>query len=254
MLEIVQIPVLNDNYLYLLHDADTDSTAIVDPAVDEPVINELEKRGWMLTHIINTHHHWDHTGANLALKEKYGLQIIGPKAEAERIPGLDHAVGEGDIINIGNSCAEVFDTPGHTNGHIVYYFAKAKALFAGDTIFAMGCGRLFEGTPKQMWDSLQKVMALPDETKIYCAHEYTMANAKFALSVEPENRDLIKRVHEVEHKRAANLPTIPTSIDIEKKTNPFLRPMSAHLQTTIGMTGSDIVDVFAETRRLKDSF
>ncbi len=254
MLEIVQIPVLNDNYLYLLHDAGTGDTVIVDPAVDEPVIEELEKRGWKLTHIINTHHHWDHTGANMALKEKYGLQIIGPKAEAERIPGIDQSVGDGDTIKIGNSIATVFDTPGHTSGHIVYYFNEAHALFAGDTIFAMGCGRLFEGTPADMWTSLQKIMALPDTTKIYCAHEYTMANAKFALSVEPENRELIKRVHEVEHKRAANLPTIPTSIGIEKETNPFLRPMSAHLQDTIGMTGRDIVDIFAETRRLKDNF
>ncbi|UTW55960.1 hydroxyacylglutathione hydrolase [Kordiimonas sp. SCSIO 12610] len=254
MLEIVQIPVLNDNYLYLLHDQNTGDTAIVDPAVDEPVFAELEKRGWSLTHIINTHHHWDHTGANLALKEKYGLKIIGPKAEAERIPGIDLAVGDGDTINIGNSIAAVFDTPGHTSGHIVYHFEHDKALFAGDTIFAMGCGRLFEGTAAQMWDSLSKIMALPDDTRIFCAHEYTMANAKFALSVEPENRDLIKRVHEVEHKRAAGLPTIPTCIEIEKKTNPFLRPMSEHLQETIGMAGRDIVDIFAETRRLKDNF
>jgi hydroxyacylglutathione hydrolase len=254
MLEIVQIPVLNDNYLYLLHDQDTGDTAIVDPAVDEPVVTELEKRDWTLTHIINTHHHWDHTGANLALKEKFGLQIIGPKAEAERIPGIDRAVGTGDTIKIGNSAATVFDTPGHTSGHIIYYFEEAHALFAGDTIFAMGCGRLFEGTAAQMWNSLSKIMVLPDDTRIFCAHEYTMANAQFALSVEPQNSDLIKRVHEVEHKRAAGLPTIPTSIGIEKATNPFLRPMSSHLQDTIGMAGRDIVDIFAETRRLKDNF
>jgi hydroxyacylglutathione hydrolase len=254
MLEIVQIPVLNDNYLYLLHDKEAKQTAIVDPAVDEPVIQELENRGWTLTHIINTHHHWDHTGANLALKEKYDLQIIGPKAEAERIPGIDHMVGDGDTITIGNSIANVFDTPGHTSGHIVYYFKDDHALFAGDTIFAMGCGRLFEGTPKQMWDSLSKITALPDSTQIYCAHEYTLANTKFALSVEPENQALINRVQEVEAMRAMNKPTIPTSIGIEKATNPFLRPASEHLQATIGMAGRDIVDVFAETRRLKDNF
>ena len=254
MLEIIQIPVLSDNYLYLVHEPKSGNTAIVDPAVDEPVISELEARGWDLTHIINTHHHWDHTGANLALKEKYGLTIVGPKAEAARIPGIDIELGDGDRFEFGEESAAVFDTPGHTSGHIVYHFESAHALFAGDTLFAMGCGRLFEGTPDQMWTSLQKIMALPNDTKIYCAHEYTLANAKFALSVEPENPDLIKRVHEVEHKRAAGLPTIPTNIEIEKKTNPFLRPMSEHLQATIGMTGQGLVDIFAETRRRKDNF
>lgn len=255
MLEIVQIPVLNDNYVYLIHEPQSGDTAVVDPAVEDEVVAELEKRGWTLTHILNTHHHWDHTGANLALKERYyGLKIIGPAAERERIPGLDVAVAEGDQAHLGDVAADVYDVPGHTAGHIAYHFADDAALFCGDTLFAMGCGRLFEGTPDQMWQSLSKFLRLPDDTRVYCAHEYTMANGKFALTVEPGNADLKARMAEVEKLRAAGTPTIPTTIGLEKATNPFLRPMSDNIQETVDMIGAPLPKVFAEVRTRKDNF
>lgn len=253
-LEIVQIPVLQDNYLYLIHDPASGDTAIVDPAVEDPVVTELDKRGWKLTHILNTHHHWDHTGANLALKERYGLTIVGPKADKDRIPGIDVCVDDGDTVSLGDHSGDVYFVPGHTSGHIAYHFADALALFCGDTIFSMGCGRLFEGTPAQMWTSMQKLMALPDETRIFCAHEYTTANGNFALSVEPKNAALITRMDEVTKLRAADKPTVPTTLGLEKETNPFLRPMSDEIQATIGLTGAPLTDVFAEVRRRKDSF
>ncbi len=255
MLEIVQIPVLNDNYVYLIHEPQSGDTAVVDPAVEDEVVAELEKRGWTLTHILNTHHHWDHTGANLALKERnFGLKIIGPAAERERIPGLDVAVGEGDQAYLGDVAADVYDVPGHTAGHIAYHFADDAALFCGDTLFAMGCGRLFEGTPDQMWQSLSKFLRLPDNTRVYCAHEYTMANGKFALTVEPGNADLTARMAEVEQLRAAGTPTVPTTIGLEKATNPFLRPMSENIQETVGLIGAPLPKVFAEVRARKDNF
>ncbi|MFC4348992.1 hydroxyacylglutathione hydrolase [Kordiimonas lipolytica] len=254
MLEIVQIPVLSDNYVYLIHEPRSGDTAVVDPAVEDEVVAELEKRGWTLTHILNTHHHWDHTGANLALKERFGVTIVGPAAERERIPGLDIAVGDGDQAYLGDVAADVYDVPGHTAGHIAYHFAGDAALFCGDTLFAMGCGRLFEGTADQMWQSLSKFLKLPDETKVYCAHEYTMANGNFALTVEPGNAYLQARMAEVEKLRAAGTPTIPTTIGLEKATNPFLRPMSDNIQETVGMIGAPLPKVFAEVRARKDNF
>jgi len=254
MLEIVQIPVLSDNYVYLIHEPKSGDTAVVDPAVEDEVVAELEKRGWTLTHILNTHHHWDHTGANLALKERFDVTIVGPAAERDRIPGLDIAVGDGDQAYLGDVAADVYDVPGHTAGHIAYHFAGDGALFCGDTLFAMGCGRLFEGTADQMWQSLSKFLRLPDETKVYCAHEYTMTNGKFALTVEPGNADLQARMAEVEKLRAAGTPTIPTTIGLEKATNPFLRPMSDNIQETVGMIGAPLPKVFAEVRARKDNF
>lgn len=254
MLEIVQIPVLQDNYLYLIHEKNSGETAIIDPAVEDEIVVELEKRGWNLTHIINTHHHWDHTGANLALKEKYGAKVIGPAADQDRIPGIDIAVGEGDEIFLGNCSANVFFVPGHTKGHIAYYFETAQALFSGDTIFSMGCGRLFEGTPDQMWRSISKLMSLPDDTLIYGAHEYTTANGEFALTLEPSNKDLVTRMTEVRALRSNNTPTVPTTMSLEKKTNPFMRPMSDEIQETLGMLGAPWPAVFAEIRSRKDNF
>ncbi len=253
-LEIAQIPVLQDNYLFLIHDPVSGETGIVDPALEDETVNALGARGWQPTYIFNTHHHWDHVGANLALKERYELQIIGPAADRDRIPGIDIAVGEGDRIHLGDHAAEVLFVPGHTSGHIAYHFADDQALFCGDTLFAMGCGRLFEGTPDEMWSSLSKLMLLPDETAVYCAHEYTMANGRFALTVDPENNDLIARMNDVERLRADGVPTVPTSIGLEKTTNPFMRPMSEHIQETIGMVGAPIPKVFAEVRKRKDNF
>lgn len=253
-LEIKQIPVLNDNYVYLAHCSETGDTAIVDPAVVGPVLDALDQTGWSLTHILNTHHHADHTGGNLELKSVTGCTIVGPRADRDRIPGIDIEVGEGDTYNLGNASAHVFDVPGHTRGHIAYWFEDSDALFCGDTLFVMGCGRLFEGTPGQMVNSLAKFDSLPDQTKVYCAHEYTQTNGRFALTVEPQNQALIDLMAEVDEKRARNIPTVPSTLGQERATNPFLRPTSNDLQETVGMLGADPVDVFAEVRRRKDSF
>lgn len=253
-LKIHRIPARTDNYLWLVHEPDTDTVAIVDPADAEPVIAKCEELGLTLTHILNTHHHGDHTGGNLALKEKYDCVVIGPAADRDRIPGIDIAVGEDDTVALGTETARVYDVPGHTRGHIAYWFANSDALFCGDTLFAMGCGRLFEGTPGQMWDSLSKFDDLPDETRVYCAHEYTQANARFALTVNPGNKALKKRAAEVDALRAEGTPTVPSTLGAERATNPFLRPDDPDLQTAVGKAGEDLVAVFAETRSRKDNF
>ncbi len=253
-LEIHQVAVLNDNYVYLAHDASSGATAIVDPAVVGPVLDAAAQKGWTITHVLNTHHHGDHTGGNLEIKEHTGCTIIGPRADSDRIPGIDVQLGDGDSFKMGNAMAKVFDVPGHTRGHIAFWFEDSDALFCGDTLFALGCGRLFEGTPQQMWSSLSKLKDLPAETRVFCAHEYTQSNARFALSVEPDNAALVARAAEIDEKRSQGLPTVPSTMQMERDTNPFLRPDSADLQRTIGLMDSDIVSVFAETRRLKDNF
>jgi hydroxyacylglutathione hydrolase len=253
-LEIHMFPCLADNYGYLLHDADSGATAAVDTPDAAEILAQLDTKGWRLTHIFNTHHHADHAGGNLELKARTGCRIVGPRADAARIPGIDIAVGEGDVVELGRHRATVFDTPGHTRGHIVYYFADAHAAFVGDTLFALGCGRLFEGTPAQMWSSLQKILGWPDDTRLYCAHEYTQSNARFALTVEPGNELLKQRAAAVASRRAANKPTVPSTLAEERATNPFLRPTSPDLQRTIGLAGASAVDVFAKTRALKDAF
>lgn len=253
-LEIHQIPVLHDNYLYLIKDISSGNVAIVDPAVSEPVLKKLEELGWTLTHILNTHHHMDHTGANLELKEKTGCLIVGSKNDASRIPGIDVLLSEGDVYEFGASKAQIFDVSGHTLGHIAYWFEQSDALFCGDALFALGCGRLFEGTPQQMWQSLSKLIKLPDETRVFCAHEYTEANANFALSVEPQNTDLQTRFEEILKLRGAGIPTVPSTLGDEKSTNPFLRPDSTYIQETLNMRGANLVDIFAEIRSRKDTF
>ncbi|NOX84178.1 MAG: hydroxyacylglutathione hydrolase [Alphaproteobacteria bacterium] len=253
-IEIRQFACLADNYGYLIRDSETGDVAAIDTPDVAAINSELDAARWRLTHILNTHHHWDHAGGNLALKDKWGCKIIGPKAEAAQIPGLDVAVGDGDVVMLGASSATVYDTPGHTSGHIIFHFAEDGAAFVGDTIFAMGCGRLFEGTAEQMWASLSKIAVLPAQTKLYCAHEYTQANAAFALSVDPANAQLQSRAREVDRLRAAGTPTIPTDVAIELQTNPFLRAAEPGLQAALGMSGASAVEVFAETRRRKDSF
>lgn len=254
MLKIIQIPVLTDNYIYLLHDTASGSTAVVDPALSQPVLDELKHQGWRLDWILNTHHHSDHVGGNLELKAKTGCQVIAANSDKDRIPRFDKGVDDGDVIKIGQYVAKVLATPGHTSGHIVYYFADAEALFCGDTLFSMGCGRLFEGSAEQMWQSLQKLKALPGDTRIYCAHEYTQANGRFALTVEPENQALQQRMIEVNQLRIENRSTVPSILQQELDTNPFLREDSLALQRQINREGGTPVSVFTEIRHLKDHF
>lgn len=254
MLEVFQFPCLSDNYGYLIHDPANNLTAAIDTPEVAPINQALEAKGWELTHILNTHHHFDHAGGNLELKQQWGCTIVGAKNDAARIPGIDIELSDGDTFQFGDYTATIFDVSGHTLGHIAFYFPSEEVLFSGDALFALGCGRLFEGSPAQMWDSLQKLKALPDSTTVYCAHEYTAANAAFALSAEPDNKDLQARCAEIKALRAANKPTVPSNLGVEKATNPFLRPDSPHLQKVVGLDGDDLVAVFAETRKRKDNF
>ena len=253
-LQVHQFPCLNDNYGYLVHDPQTGVTATIDTPEVAPINAALEEMHWKLTHILNTHHHFDHAGGNEALKEQWGCTVVGAANDAARIPGIDVEVSDGEVFEFGSATATVLEVPGHTSGHIAFYFGDSGIAFVGDTLFALGCGRLFEGSPTQMWSSLQKLMALPDETTVYCAHEYTQANAAFAVTVEPNNADLAERVRQIDELRAQGKPTVPTTIGLERATNPFVRPMSADLQATVGLPGGDLVEVFAETRRRKDNF
>ena len=254
MLEIYQIPCLQDNYGFLVHDPETGATATIDTPEVAPINQALAAKGWRLTHILNTHHHFDHAGGNEELKARWNCQVVGAAIDAERIPGIDVALADGDTLTLGSKQARIIEVPGHTSGHIAYYFAADKVAFVGDTLFALGCGRLFEGTPQQMSESIGKIMALPDETTVYCAHEYTEANAAFAVTVEPANPALQKRVKEIQALRAAGKPTVPTSIGLERATNPFVRSDSAELQAVLNLSGADEVAVFAEIRRRKDHF
>lgn len=253
VLEIHQFPCLSDNYGVLIHDPATGNTASVDAPDAAPVEAALTEKGWNLTHILTTHHHADHTGGNAALKAKFGCEIIGPKPESDRIPGLDHAVGEGDTVSFGGHVATVYETPGHTAGHISYLFRNAGVGFVGDTLFALGCGRLFEGTAQQMWASLGKVMKWPPETKLYCGHEYTLSNATFALTVDPKNAALTARVDEIRRLREAGKPTLPTTLAVELETNPFLRAADTGIRTALGMPDAADWEVFAEIRKRKDN-
>ena len=256
MLEVLQIPALSDNYIYLLHDTESGATAAVDPAEPGPVLAALSERGWRLNLILNTHHHADHVGGNLALKRATGCAVIGSlwdRSQA-RIPGIDRGVGEGELVQLGRSIARVISVPGHTLGHIAFEFQADGLLFSGDTLFGMGCGRLFEGSAEQMWASLQVIRRLPQSTRVYCAHEYTEANGRFALTVDPENSELRARMEQVHHARTAGQPTVPFTLAAELETNPFLRPESPGLRATLGLPDAADVDVFAETRRRKDRF
>lgn len=252
-LEIELVPALSDNYVYLIRDAATGTVAVLDPAEPDPVIAALEARGWKPSIILNTHHHADHIGGNEALIEKYGCKLIGPAAESHRIPNMDETVAEADRISVGDEVGIVFESPGHTKGHIAIFFAGGPALFAGDTLFVLGCGRMFEGTPEEFWASLAKLRDLPDATKLYCGHEYTQSNAKFALSVDPSNAALVAQAAEVDRKRSQGLPTVPSLLGDEKAANPFLRADDPALAAHVGHA-DDAVAAFAEIRRRKDNF
>ncbi len=240
MLEIIRIPVLSDNYVWLVHEPNSKETMVVDPAVAEPVLAEADKRGWKITQIWNTHWHPDHTGGNAAIKEATGCHITGPEAEQARIPTLDTMVKEGDQASLGDVVAEVIDVPAHTAGHIAFHIADEEVVFVGDTLFAMGCGRLFEGTAAQMFDNMEKLSKLPGDTKVYCAHEYTQANGEYALVAEPDNQALKERMDAVLAARAKGEATVPTTIALEAATNPFMRATS--------------VEQLAERRTAKDNF
>ena len=226
MLEIVRVPVLSDNYVWLVHEAHSGETLVVDPAVAAPVLAAAEARGWTITQLWNTHWHPDHVGGNAEIKAATGCVITGPADEAARISTLDVHVRGGDVVQLDELRATVMDVPAHTSGHIAYHFATAQAAFVGDTLFAMGCGRLFEGTAAQMYDNMRKLEALGDETAIYCAHEYTLSNARFAVTVEPDNADLAARLADVIALRDRGEATVPTTIALERATNPFMRAAS----------------------------
>jgi len=252
MLQIHQFPCLSDNYGFLIHDTESGATAVIDTPDADEILRQANAKGWRITDIWNTHWHPDHAGGNAAIKEKTGAKVTGP-AEVERIGASpDRVVDEGDVAMLGNARARVINVGGHTLGHIAYVFDDAKVAFVGDALFSMGCGRLFEGTPQQMWTSLQKIAALPDDATLYCAHEYTQSNARFAVSVDKNNPALQARVAEVERLRAANEPTVPMTLGQEKATNPFLR--APLLKDAIAAPNAQDWEAFAEIRSRKDNF
>ncbi|KAL5703380.1 hydroxyacylglutathione hydrolase [Ranunculus cassubicifolius] len=254
-LQIELVPCLNDNYAYLLHDVNTGTVGIVDPSEALPVINVLNKKNRNLTYILNTHHHYDHTGGNSELKERYGAKVIGSDIDKERIPGIDISLKDGDRWMFAGHEVLVIETPGHTRGHISYYFPGCGAIFTGDTLFSLSCGKLFEGTPEQMLSSLQKLVSLPDDTNVYCGHEYTLSNSKFALSIEPKNKALQSYAAHVAYLRSKNLPTIPTTLKMEKACNPFLRTSSLEIRKSLSIsTDANDAEALGTIRRAKDNF
>jgi hydroxyacylglutathione hydrolase len=239
-LDIVRIAALSDNYIWLVHDPDSGETMVVDPAEADPVLAEAKRRGWAISAIWNTHWHPDHTGGNAAIKQATGAPVIAPAAEAAKIPTADRLVAEGDTVMLGKHVATVLETPAHTAGHITYHFADDAVAFTGDTLFAMGCGRLFEGTAAQMYANMRRLADLPPETSVYCAHEYTLSNARYAQVAEPDNDAIADRLREVEKMRERGEATVPTTIALERATNPFMRAQS--------------IEQFAERRASKDVF
>ena len=250
--EIRLFTCLTDNFGYLIHDSATKATASIDAPEAGPIIKALEREGWNLTDILVTHHHGDHVGGVAELKQKYGCRVVAPHDNTTKIANVDLRVGHGDVIKVGGLLARVLETPGHTLDHISYVFDGEKALFAADTLFSIGCGRVFEGTYPMMWDSLLKLRALPDDFKLHCGHEYTASNIKFALTVEPDNEALKVRAEEVTRLRAANKPTIPVLLGDEKKANVFLRADEPVVAQKLHMKGASAVDVFRELRERKN--
>lgn len=251
---IEQFPCRSDNFGVLIHDPRSGLTASIDAPEEAPIRAKLAEKKWHLAQIFTTHHHADHVEGNLPLKADFDCVVTGPAGEAAAIPGIDETVSEGDKIEFGDFSIEVIETSGHTLGHVSYWIPSQKVAFVADTLFAMGCGRVIEGTPAMMWNSLEKLLALPDDTTVYCGHEYTLANARFALTIEPGNPDLVARAKAVEKLRAAGKPTLPTTIALEKKTNPFLRVDEPAVRELLGMVDASPAEVFAEIRGRKDRF
>jgi hydroxyacylglutathione hydrolase len=254
-LDVELIPAFQDNYIYLLRTPGSSDVGIVDAGDAVPALAELDRQGLTLTHIFNTHHHPDHIGGNDALKARFpSAKLVGPASETARIPGMDVTLKDGDTVDFGTISFKTLEVPGHTTGHIALFSEKGNAVFSGDTLFAMGCGRMFEGTAPQMWNSLSKLKWLPSATRVYCGHEYTQGNARFTLTVDPTNKAAVDRAAAVDKLRADNKPTIPSTIGLENETNPFLRADDPAVARGVGLPGADPVTVFAEVRRRKDNF
>ncbi|MEM7661437.1 MAG: hydroxyacylglutathione hydrolase [Pseudomonadota bacterium] len=253
MLHVHQFPCLSDNYGFLVHEPVSGETACIDTPDGDIYLREAAAKGWQITTIWNTHWHPDHTGGNLRIKDATGCHIIGPRDEADKIPGIDQTITGGDTVRLGGKTAAVLDVPGHTIGHVAFHLADDGIAFVGDSVFALGCGRIFEGTPEMMWNSMLEVRRLPSETALYCAHEYTAGNAKFAVSVDPDNAELLAYANDVSEKRSRGEFTVPTVLEKELRTNPFLRADDPDIQTLMGHPG-DANATFAELRGRKDQF
>ncbi len=253
-IEVVTVPCRSDNYAYLVRDEATGQTALVDAPASEPIIEALEEREWKLDQIWITHHHGDHTDGVDALKSRYASKVVGHSGDRARLPALDLEVSEGEIVTLGNSTAKVIDVSGHTIGHIAFIMEADRAAFTADSLMALGCGRVFEGTHAMMWESLSKFLSLPDDTQIYSGHNYGQANGRFALSIEPDNSDLIARIERIKQADAENTFIVPASMAEEKATNPFLRAVLPSVKTSVGLPDGDDAAVFGEIRRRKDSF
>ena len=256
MIEIRQFPARDDNYGVLVHDTTSGATASIDAPEEDAILDALEETGWRLTDIFVTHHHYDHVEAVKALKERFGVRVVASAYDTQkgRVPEVDRAVVDGDHLFLGSTRVDVLAVPGHTLGHVAYHLPTAHALFAGDTLFALGCGRLFEGTAAEMWASLKTLRALPGETMVHCGHEYTQANARFALTIEPGNSALARRAKEIDGLRDQGLPTVPSRLADEIATNPFLRADVAEVKLALGMAGASDEAVFAEIRERKNRF
>ena len=252
--EILTIPCLSDNYAYAIHDVDSGETAVIDVPEAAPVLRTLAFKGWGLNMVLITHHHGDHIDGVPLVQEAVSAPAVGAKADMHRLPPLALGVEEGDAFALGHQPVHVYDVSGHTKGHIAFYFPEGDALFTGDSLMVMGCGRLFEGDAKTMWSSLSKLMELPPETRIYSGHEYTLANAKFALTIEPDNAALQTRMAEIVRLRERRDPTVPATLEQELATNPFLRANRPEVKAALGMEGAADWEVFAEIRRRKDNF
>jgi len=250
--EIRLFPCLSDNFGYLIHDPATQATASIDAPEAAPILRALEREGWTLTDILVTHHHHDHVGGVAELKQKFGCRVVAPHDKSTKIANVDLRVGQGDVVKVGGLLARVLETPGHTLDHVSYVFDTDKALFAADTLFSIGCGRVFEGNYPMMWESLLKLRALPDDFKLYCGHEYTASNIKFALTVEPDNPALQARAGEVTKLRAEGKPTIPVTLGEEKKANVFLRADDPSVAVKLHMKGAGAAEVFGELRERKN--
>ncbi len=252
--QIVTVPCLSDNYSYLAHDLASGATAVIDVPEAGPILRELAARDWKASHILLTHHHSDHIDGVEALAAATGAHVIGAAADAHRLPPLDLAVAPGDTVRIGMQQGHVIDVPGHTIGHVAYHFPEARALFTGDSLMVMGCGRLFEGTPAQMWDTLTRLIELPDGTRIFSGHEYAATNTRFALTVEPDNAALKTRADTIDHVRAAGGYTVPATLAEERATNPFLRAALPEMKSALGMQDASDLAVFTELRARRNGF